>query len=331
MTLTSLESVSHKRLIHIFLCFNQLFGIIEVKSYRLSYQRAAFQIDHNLTRLRQGLKVGEREWPPDRLWFRRPTALLRNRHHAARERNEIGRRWRHLNRWYIGRSDCRRRTGCAAARHGAYHLARRKGGAGLEVVIHQVQRLIEIHVQRDQPGVEAGEGVERIEVMRVLHFDVTGLAVAPLGDLIQTEIRARRVIRRDDGIVTSVNDNRRLREGPERAHLVNTGLNARVVIIHRAGDRVLAGRQDMQAQRAVEGDVLAVSRGRDRRTFVLRAADRRVVDQVDAGGGRDAAAQGEDLLDVVDRSWRGVAGAIGRAVTEAAESILDAEATIGVA
>lgn len=46
-----------------------VFGVVEVKSYRLSYRRAAPQIDHNLARLREGLKVRERKWSPDRLWF----------------------------------------------------------------------------------------------------------------------------------------------------------------------------------------------------------------------------------------------------------------------
>lgn len=46
-----------------------VFGVVEVKSYGLSYRRAEPQIHYHLTRLRYGLKIGEQEWSPARLYF----------------------------------------------------------------------------------------------------------------------------------------------------------------------------------------------------------------------------------------------------------------------
>jgi|GEM_PF-679121 len=46
-----------------------IFGVVEVKSYAISYRRAATQIEKHLARLQGGLKIAEREWSPDHLYF----------------------------------------------------------------------------------------------------------------------------------------------------------------------------------------------------------------------------------------------------------------------
>lgn len=48
-----------------------ILGVVEVKSYAISYQRAANQIEKHLARLQGGLKIADQEWPPERLYFMR--------------------------------------------------------------------------------------------------------------------------------------------------------------------------------------------------------------------------------------------------------------------
>lgn len=48
-----------------------ILGVVEVKSYSLAYKRASVQIEKHLFRLRHGLKIGDRKWPAERLFFMR--------------------------------------------------------------------------------------------------------------------------------------------------------------------------------------------------------------------------------------------------------------------
>ena len=73
----------------------------------------------------------------------------------------------------------RRAAGRAAPRRGVHHLGCRQRRAGLQVGVHQVEGLIEVHVQRHDPAVVARQQIdEGVEVLGVGHLVVAQQAAA---------------------------------------------------------------------------------------------------------------------------------------------------------
>src|ERR1700674_1347612 len=110
--------------------------------------------------------------------------------------------WRRLSRdrWNIGGCKRRRFAVAAAARKRVYHLRCREGLAFLQMSPHQLERLQIVEVQRNKTRIEAREGVEGIQVMRVGHFVITHASRASFAQLVLSHVSARGVVRRKNRI-----------------------------------------------------------------------------------------------------------------------------------
>ena len=80
----------------------------------------------------------------------------------------------------------------------AHHLAPRQGCAILQVGEHEIERFQKIVMQGDVRGREHRD--QGVEVLRVRDFDVAETALLPFDELVQPEVGARAVIRRDDAV-----------------------------------------------------------------------------------------------------------------------------------
>jgi hypothetical protein len=163
---------------------------------------------------------------------------------------------------HVGAGDGRRLARGAAARHGAHHLAGRQRLAVFQVLVHGVQRAVQVHMQRHVAAVVAGQhgrqADEAVEVLRVGDLDVARVAHVAAVRLVLGEPGACSVVDGQQRVVAAGHDQRGLAvHTGVQAHLVHSGLDPVGHGLHRArqrqvAHRIAAGGQRAQAQRAVQ-------------------------------------------------------------------------------
>ncbi len=242
---------------------------------------------------------------------------------AAGDGDGIGRRRRGRDGRHVCCGDRGGAARRAAARHGAHHLAGRQRLAVHEVRVHGIQRPVEVQVQGDVAAVvsrqRGGQADEGIEMLGVRHLDVAQAAARAFHTPVQGGVGARGVVDGDERVVAAVHDDGRLAlQVAGAAGFVEARLQA-------PGGRVGARHEAAQAERAFQVPG-GHARGIEREQVAHRHAAAAVVDELHAGGGRDAIAGGEQ--GVRHRGGRGLHRADGRGGGKAvaAQPVLDAGA-----
>jgi hypothetical protein len=186
-------------------------------------------------------------------------------------------------------------------------------------------------MQRNEQRVIAGELIEAVEVLGIGHLVIMQRAERALNNVVQPEIGARREIQRQDRIVPPGNvDSGNPVQVAVGDDLFDAFFDLVRLTSRRGGERsagcgVAPERKRAQAERAIE---VLICRGQ---AVFLGRTRCGIVDQVDAGGRRDAVAGAENLSLGRGRKRDRITRPIRRTETEAAEIVEHARAPVGVA
>ena len=117
---------------------------------------------------------------------------------------------------------------------------------------------------------------------------------------------------------------------PTRALAHALGQRFHLAAQRLTGHCVAAERERAQAERAIDVLILPQGRGRRREPVFPRAADRQIVDEVDAARGRNAVRVAEQRQRRRGRERNRITGGVRRAEAVTAEIVSDAETTVRI-
>ncbi|GAA0807914.1 hypothetical protein GCM10009078_48500 [Cupriavidus gilardii] len=162
--------------------------------------------------------------------------------------------------------------------------------------------------------------IEGVEVLGVGHLDIRQPARRALALPVQAQIRARRVVDRQQRIVAAMHDQRRL------AAQIAVAQRQPLADLQRKGLRRIAGHQIAQAARARGVGVVHRRARRARQQIAARTARVQVVDQLHAGRRRHAVAGREHVGHLRLRHRRGLERRVDAAEAVAAQPVRHAGA-----